>query len=138
MIFSPPKSPAGLEITIFLIFVNWTLIRRTAASRVPPIPPSRTVNTEEAGRAAALPPPLVLGRSVNPIPTRRVEKLCPSHWAAKQQISWVIAPWWIFIPFLWPSSSLALPEPSSQLERHLHFASIKLCQASWMWYRFCG
>ena len=29
--------------------------------------------------------------------------------AAKQQISWVIAPWWIFIPFLWPSGSLLLP-----------------------------
>ena len=32
-----------------------------------------------------------------------------THWAAKQQISWVIAPWWIFIPFLWPSGSLLLP-----------------------------
>ena len=27
-------------------------------------------------------------------------------------------PWWIFIPYLWPISSL-----SSRLERHLHFAS---------------
>ena len=56
--------------------------------------------------------------------------------AAKQQISWVIAPWWIFIPFLWPSGSLLLPAPSSGLERHLHFALTKLCQTSWMWYRF--
>ena len=62
LISSPKKSPAGLEITIFLIFVNWTLIRRTAASRVPPIPPSRTVNTEEAGRAAAPPPPPSFGQ----------------------------------------------------------------------------
>ena len=59
-----------------------------------------------------------------------------NYWAAKQQISWFIAPWWIFIPFLWPSGSLLLPVPSSRLERHLHFALIKLCQASWMWYRF--
>ena len=35
------------------------------------------------------------------------------YWAAKHQISWVIAPWWIFIPFLWPSGSLLLPAPSS-------------------------
>ena len=35
-----------------------------------------------------------------------------------------------------PSGSLLHPVPSSQLERHLHFASKKLCQASWMWYRF--
>ena len=52
------------------------------------------------------------------------EKL--NYWAAKQQIWWVIAP-----------SSLLLPALSSRSERHLHFALIKLCQASWMWYRFC-
>ena len=52
------------------------------------------------------------------------------HWAAKQQI------WWVFIPFLWPSCSLLLPAPSSWLERRLHFASINLCQASGMGYRF--
>ena len=34
------------------------------------------------------------------------------HWAAEQQISLVIAPWWIFIPFLWPSGSSLLPAPS--------------------------
>ena len=50
------------------------------------------------------------------------------YWAAKQQISWVIAPWWIFIP----SGSLLLPAPSRPSEHHLHFASIKLCQAFWM------
>ena len=49
----------------------------------------------------------------------------------------VIALWWTFISFLWPSGFLLLPVPSSWLECHLHFASIKLCQASWMWYRFC-
>ena len=58
-------------------------------------------------------------------------------WAAKQQISWVIAPWWIFIPFLWPSGSLLLPAAAKGSECHLHFASIKLCQASLMCYRFC-
>ena len=58
------------------------------------------------------------------------------YWAARQQISWIIAPWWIFISFLWPSCSLLLPAPSSWLERRLHFASINLCQASGMGYRF--
>ena len=47
---------------------------------------------------------------------------CP--WAAKHQISWVIAPWWIFITFIWPNGSLLLPAPSSRSERHLHFASL--------------
>ena len=59
------------------------------------------------------------------------------HWAAKQQTSWVIAPWWltgvspwrICITFVWPRSSLKLAAPSSRLERHLHFASIILCLA---------
>ena len=63
------------------------------------------------------------------------ERIC--YWAAEQQILWVIALWWILIPFLWPSGSLLLPVPSSQSERYLHFALIKLCQASWMWYHFC-
>ena len=51
------------------------------------------------------------------------------YWAAKQQNSWVIAPWWfsislwqICITFVWPRSA---------------FASIKLCQASWMWLDSC-
>ena len=63
-------------------------------------------------------------------------EIISSYWAAKQQISWVIAPWWIFIPFFWPIGFLLLLAPSNRSERHLHFASIKLCQASWMWNRF--
>jgi hypothetical protein len=59
------------------------------------------------------------------------------HWDNnKQQISWVIAPWWFFvslwricITFIWPRSSLKLKAPSSQLECHLHFLSIRLCLA---------
>ena len=39
-------------------------------------------------------------------------------------------PWWIFISFLWPNGSLLLPVSST-------FASIKLCQASWMWLDSC-
>ena len=51
------------------------------------------------------------------------------YWAAKQQISWVIAPGGF--------SSLTFDQVVPYyLERHLHFASIKLCQSSWMWYRF--
>ena len=49
--------------------------------------------------------------------------LISRHWAEEQQFSWVIAPWWIFITFIWPSSSLLLPAPSSRSERHLHFVS---------------
>ena len=59
------------------------------------------------------------------------------HWDNnKQQLSWVIAPWWFFvslwricITFIWPRSSLKLKAPSSQSERHLHFLSIRLCLA---------
>ena len=60
------------------------------------------------------------------------------HWGAQQHISRVMyrpLQWWIFVSFLWPSNSLLLPAPSSRLKRHLDFASIKLSQASWMWYR---
>ena len=46
------------------------------------------------------------------------------NWAAEQQFSWVIAPWWIFITFIWPSGSLLLLAPSSRSERHMHFASL--------------
>ena len=60
------------------------------------------------------------------------------NWAAKHQTSWDIAPWWfcvslwrICIPFVWPSGSQKLPAPSSRSERHLHFASIRLCMALW-------
>ena len=59
-----------------------------------------------------------------------------SYWAAEQQTSWVIAPWWfsvspwrICITFVWPRGSLKLTAPSSQSERHLHFASIRLYPA---------
>ena len=59
-----------------------------------------------------------------------------NYWAAKQQTSWVIALWWlsvspwrICITFVWPRGSLKLTAPSSWLERHLHFASIRLCLA---------
>ena len=58
-----------------------------------------------------------------------------AYWAVQQQISWVIAPWWIFSYFSL-TDFLLLTALSRRLERHLHFASIKLCQASWMWYRF--
>ena len=51
------------------------------------------------------------------------------NWAVQQHTSWVIAPWWlsvslwrICITFVWPRST---------------FASIKLCQASWMWLDSC-
>ena len=54
-------------------------------------------------------------------------KFC--HSAAKQQISWDVSLWWICITFVWPSNSLKLTAPSSRLERHLHFASIRLCLA---------
>ena len=53
------------------------------------------------------------------------------NWAAKQQTSWVIAPWWfsvspwrICITFFWPRGSLKLTAPSSRSERHLRFASL--------------
>ena len=56
------------------------------------------------------------------------------YWAAKQQTSWVIAPWWfsvspwrICITFVWPRSSLKLSAPSRRLDRNLHFALIRLC-----------
>ena len=59
-----------------------------------------------------------------------------SYWAAKQQTSWVIAPWWfsvslwlICITFVWPRGSLKLTAPSSRSERHRHFASIRLSLA---------
>ena len=59
---------------------------------------------------------------------------CPVYWADEQQISRVIAPWWFSVSlwqicttFVWPRSSLKLPAPSSWWERHLHFASIRLC-----------
>jgi hypothetical protein len=59
-----------------------------------------------------------------------------NYWAAKQQNSWVIAPWWfnvspwqICITFVWPRGSVKLTVPSSWSERHLHFASIILCLA---------
>ena len=45
------------------------------------------------------------------------------------QTSWVIALWRICITCVWPSGSQKLPAPSSQSERHLHFASIRLCLA---------
>ena len=58
------------------------------------------------------------------------------YWAARQQTSWVIAPWWfnvspwrICITFIWPSSSQKLTAPSSPSECHLHFALIRLCLA---------
>ena len=74
--------------------------------------------------------------SNNPLNFTHRSFLRKHYWAAKQQISWFIAPWWIFIPFVWPSSSLLLPLTSSWSEHHLHFASIKVCQASWTWYSF--
>ena len=58
------------------------------------------------------------------------------NWQDKQQKSWVIAPWWfgvspwrICITCAWPSGSQKLPAPFSRWERHLHFASIRLCLA---------
>ena len=58
------------------------------------------------------------------------------YWAAEQQTSWFIAPWWfcvflwwICITFVWPSGSQKLTALSSRSERHLHFASIRLCLA---------
>ena len=58
------------------------------------------------------------------------------NWAAKQQTSWFITPWWfcvslwwICITFVWLSSSQKSTAPSSQLKRHLHFALIRLCLA---------
>ena len=58
------------------------------------------------------------------------------YWAAKQQISWIIAPWWICvslwqicITIVWLSGSRKLPAPSSWSERHLHFELIRLCLA---------
>ena len=48
-----------------------------------------------------------------------------THWAEKQQTSWVIAPWWlsvspwqICITLFWPRSSLKLIAPSYQSERY--------------------
>ena len=58
------------------------------------------------------------------------------NWAAKQQTSWVITPWWfcvspwrICITFVWPSGFQKLTAPSSRWERHLHFSSSRLCLA---------
>ena len=58
------------------------------------------------------------------------------YWPAKQQTSLFYRPWWfsvspwrICIFFVWPRSSLRLTEPSIRSERHLHFASIRLCLA---------
>ena len=66
----------------------------------------------------------------------QLQNLYFPYWAAKQQTSWVIAPWcfsvssWrICITFVWPRGSLKLTVPSSRSERHLHFASIRLCLA---------
>ena len=59
-----------------------------------------------------------------------------THWAAKQETSWIIAPWWFSVSlwricttFIWPRGSIKLPAPFSQSECHLHFASIRLCMA---------
>ena len=40
-----------------------------------------------------------------------------------------VSPWQICIAFVWPRGSLKLTAPSSQSERHLHFAYIRLCLA---------
>ena len=62
------------------------------------------------------------------------DKIC--YWADDKQSSWIIALWWlsvslwrICITFIWPSGSQTLPAPSSQSERHLRFALIRLCLA---------
>ena len=38
-----------------------------------------------------------------------------------------VSPWGMCITFVWPRSSLKLTAPSSWSERHLYFASIRLC-----------
>ena len=55
------------------------------------------------------------------------------HWAAEQQILWVVSLWRICITFAWPRSS----QKTSQLQSHLanqntiwqYFALIRLCMA---------
>ena len=64
--------------------------------------------------------------------TKTVHIFATAYWAAKQQTSWVIAPWWfsvspwrICITFVWPRGSLKLTAPSSRS----NFETIRLCLA---------